>query len=270
MGTMCPGLQSGPMRTVTRVLDGETMVLDDGTELRLIGALAPRAIDADAEPGTWPAETAAAEALRVLVLGKSVELGFAGERADRYGRLQAHAFLVAGEERRWVQGELIEQRLRPRLCAGRQPRLQQRAAGRRADCPRGTPWPVGGSSLSGAAARQARRARCATARRFRSSKAGSSASAQTRGTIYLNFDRNWRRGFSVSLRRDDSGLLGTYAGNPKGLEGRNVRVRGWIEQRGGAPVIDLSRRRSARNDGRRRQRAARAGRADAERSEKRC
>jgi hypothetical protein len=61
-----------------------------------------------------------------------------------------------------------------------------------------------------------------------------------RETIYLNFDRNWRRGFSVSLRRDENGLLGTHAGNPKGLEGRSVRVRGWIEQRGGSPVIELS------------------------------
>ena len=63
---------------------------------------------------------------------------------------------------------------------------------------------------------------------------------QTRGTIYLNFDRNWRRGFSVSLRRDDSQLLGEHASNPKALEGRSVRVRGWIGERGGAPVIDLS------------------------------
>jgi hypothetical protein len=49
-----------------------------------------------------------------------------------------------------------------------------------------------------------------------------------------------RRGFSVSLRRNDIALLGAYAGNPKSLEGRSVRVRGWIDQRGGAPIIDLS------------------------------
>jgi hypothetical protein len=62
----------------------------------------------------------------------------------------------------------------------------------------------------------------------------------TSGTIYLNFDRDWRRSFSASLRRDSAALLGTYAMDPRGLEGRNVRVRGWIEQRGGVPVIDLS------------------------------
>src|SRR5262249_39686781 len=64
--------------------------------------------------------------------------------------------------------------------------------------------------------------------------------AQVRDTIYLNFDRNWRQAFSVSLRRDDAGLLGADAANPKGLEGRKARVSGWIEQRDGAPTIDLS------------------------------
>ena len=34
----CTGLEPGPARTVTRVIDGETAALDDGTELRLIGA----------------------------------------------------------------------------------------------------------------------------------------------------------------------------------------------------------------------------------------
>ena len=63
--------------------------------------------------------------------------------------------------------------------------------------------------------------------------------AQVRGTIYLNFGANWRQAFAVSLRRGDRGLLGAHAGDPKTLQGRLARVRGWIEQRHG-PTIDLS------------------------------
>src|SRR5438876_6042977 len=107
----CTGLEPGPARTVTRIIDGETAALDDGTELRLIGALVPRAIDAGTEPGTWPAEIAAKEELRALLLGKSVELAFGGERSDRYGRIQAHAYVREGDDRRWVQGHLLEQGL---------------------------------------------------------------------------------------------------------------------------------------------------------------
>ena len=51
------------------------------------------------------------------------------------------------------------------------------------------------------------------------------------------------RAFSVSLRRSDRVLLGPNAGDPKALEGKLVRVRGWIEQRHNptnAPSIELS------------------------------
>src|SRR5438477_1821388 len=115
----CSGLEPGPARTVTRIIDGETAALDDGGELRLVGALAPRAFDARTELGTWPAEIAAREELRALLLGKSVELAFGGERRDRYGRLQAHAYVHEGDARRWVQGHLLEQGLaRAYIAAG--------------------------------------------------------------------------------------------------------------------------------------------------------
>src|SRR5262245_65722979 len=109
MPSHCASLDTGPSCTVTRIVDAETVALDDGTELRLIGALAPRAIDVNAEPASWPAETAASGALRALVLGKSIELRFADERTDRYGRLQAQAFLIEGDDRRWLQGALLRQ-----------------------------------------------------------------------------------------------------------------------------------------------------------------
>ena len=238
----CAGLEPGPERTVTRIVDGETVSLDDGTELRLIGALAPRATDAGAEPGMWPAEIAAAEELRALLVGKSVELAYGGERSDRYGRIQAHAYLRQADGRRWVQGHLLEQGLaRAYVVAGNRACADALLAAERG-------------------AREARRGLWADAAyqvtpadkptqlvRYRSTfqlvEGRIAGVATVRGTIYLNFDADWRRAFSVSLRRGDGGLLGVDAGNPKALEGRLVRVRGWIEQRGGpanAPIIELS------------------------------
>jgi hypothetical protein len=64
--------------------------------------------------------------------------------------------------------------------------------------------------------------------------------ARVRGVIYLNFDPDWRRGFSVSVRAGNSDILGAYAKRPRSLAGKAVRVRGWIDQRHGAPTIDLS------------------------------
>src|SRR5690349_22284561 len=85
-------LEPGPTHTVARVLDGETLVLDDGTAVRLIGALAPRARDAGAQSGTWPPEIRATKFLSDLVLGKTVKLAFGGRKRDRYRRSLAQVF----------------------------------------------------------------------------------------------------------------------------------------------------------------------------------
>lgn len=46
-------------------------------------------------------------------------------------------------------------------------------------------------------------------------------------TIYVNFGRRWTRDFTVTS------AVTTAAVKPKRLEGRHIRVRGWIEQRRG-------------------------------------
>lgn len=237
--TPCATLAPGPTHTVIRILDGETVALDDSTELRLIGGLAPRAGDVNAEAGTWPLEAAARDALRRLVRGKSVELRFAADRLDRYGRRRAQAFLIEGDGRRWVQGSLLQQGLaRAYVEAGDRSCLADLLAAER-------PAREARLGLWADAAYRVRAAdKPSELLRYRATfqivEGAIVSVGQTRRRIYLNFDRNWRRGFSVSLRRGDAGLLGSYAGDSKALTGRSVRVRGWIGQRGGAPVIDLS------------------------------
>jgi micrococcal nuclease len=236
-GVSCTGLEIGPTRTVARVIDGETVALDDGTELRLIGALTPRALDAGAEPGTWPLEIAAHEELRALVLGKLIELAFDRARTDRYGRLQAHAFWTEGGERHWVQGHLLQQGLARaygqagnRACAGEALEAERMAREAR----RGLWGDAAYRARSADSPRELSRYRSA----FQVVEGRIARVAQARGSIYLNFGDN-RRAFAASLRRGDRGLLGPFADDPKALEGRLVRVRGWIEQRQG-PTIDLS------------------------------
>jgi hypothetical protein len=185
-------------------------------------------------------ETAATEALRSLLLGKTIQLGFAGARADRYGRLQAHAFLPGADGKRWAQRHLIETGLARAYTSDGDPACSAEllAAERVARATSRGVW-------AQAAAYQIRQAdKPAELLRYRTTfqviEGAIVRVGQSRGTTYLNFDRDWRRGFSVSLRRDDSRLLGPHASNPKDLEGKNVRVRGWIVEHAGAPALDLS------------------------------
>lgn len=238
-GAPCSGLSPGPTRSVSRIVDGETLALDDGSELRLIGALAPRAIDADAEPGTWGWENKTIEALRALVLGKTVELAFGGDRHDRYRRLHAQAYLIEGDQRRWIQGHLLAEGLsRAYTIAGNRACAPELLAAERAarDARRGL-WAEAAYQV-----RPADRPVDLSAYRttFQIVEGRIERVAFVRGVIHLNFGRNWRQAFSTALRNADRGLLGVFASDPKILEGRHVRVRGWIDQRRAVPVIDVS------------------------------
>ena len=70
--------------TATSAAGGETLLLEDGREVRLTGIVTPA-----------PEETAAAErfarearaALDALAAGRRLRLGFEGSRLDRYGRM---------------------------------------------------------------------------------------------------------------------------------------------------------------------------------------
>ncbi len=55
-------------------------------------------------------------------------------------------------------------------------------------------------------------------------------------TIYVNFGRRWTRDFTVTVLRRMGRAFGAAGVEPKSLEGRRIRVRGWIEWRGG-PII---------------------------------
>jgi endonuclease YncB( thermonuclease family) len=211
-----------------RIIDGETVGLDDGSAVRLIGALAPRALDVGTEPGTWPWEAKTREGLQALAGGKSIELWFDGERLDRYARLQAQVYLIEGDQRRWLQGHMLARGLARattlagnRACANEllAAELAARAAHR---------------GLWAEAAYQVRQAdRPAELLAYRTTfqivEGRIARVAFVRGVIHLNFDRNWRQAFSASLQNADRGLLGAFAGDAKALEGRYVRVRGWIE-----------------------------------------
>lgn len=241
----CDGLQAGPALTVAQVLDGETLLLHDGTQLRLIGALAPHGSDAGARPQAWPFEVAARAELEALVLGRTIEIGYGGAQRDRYGRHLGHAFLPPGAAdgaRLWVQGRMLSLGLaraattpQNGACAGALLAAERAArthrlglwaeaayAVRRADAPEAL-VPLRGSF-------QVVEGRVTRARRVRAG-------------LRLEFAPEGRRfGLTVQVPAPRSGSNRAEAGRLPTLDQMQaavVRVRGWVEERGTGPVIDL-------------------------------
>jgi hypothetical protein len=57
---------------------------------------------------------------------------------------------------------------------------------------------------------------------------------------YLNFGRNWTRGFAVTISRRALPAFENAGMALKSLENRRIRVRGWVEGNTG-PRIDVLR-----------------------------
>jgi len=212
---------------VAAVRDGRTLTLRDGRELRLA------AIET---PGTAQAETARA-ALATLASGSELTLKRLGTNdSDRYGRVVAFAFPAGGAHS--LQQALLEQglarvsgRIGDKACAdallGSERAARAAARGLWSD-PNFAPLPA------------EHLAQLAAERGHFALVEGKVLSVRESGsTIYVNFGRRWTRDFTVIVAARQKRAFAAAGVEPKALEGKRIRVRGWIEQRGG-PVIEAA------------------------------
>ena len=252
--TTCPiaecRLEAGPQRTVTRAIDGETLMLDDGSEVRLAGALSPRGIDAGVTNEQWAPAMAAQAALAALTEGRNVVLGYLGAvKRDRQNRHVAQVFVVENGNEIWVQGRMLSEG---------HARVYQQKDQRGCIDDMLAYEHVARASGTGLWAIDAYRVRPALRNRDLEGMAGKYAVltgrvawvAEGRQNVAIGFIpsqmRAWtfRRGVVVMIDNNDRTLLGSVGGNAKSLEGKNIEVRGWLEQRPGRPaasfIVDVS------------------------------
>jgi len=230
-------LQAGPTRSVVRVIDAETVLLDDRQEVRLIGALAPRSPDLSPQAQPWRPEEAATAALRALVLGRSVSLATSGRLVDRYGRRLAHLFVEQAGERVWVQGELlVAGHARAYGLPGSYACMPEMLAHER------VARQAGGALWGNAAyaVRSARRTRELMRRRnsYEIVVGTIAKVAVTKARSYINFGADWRGDFTAGIEGRVLRANPEWAKTLSSLEGKRVEVRGWIQYRNG-PYIDI-------------------------------
>lgn len=209
--------------TVRAVLDGRTLLLTDGREVRLAGI--------EVSPESKPA-------LEAHIAGREIMLK--GKATDRHGRLVAYAYAGTGPS---AQVHLLSQG-------------QARVAARIGE----------GNGDNGCAAElfaaetAARTARLGTwaEPHYLVRKAGNPAEVlgergrftlvegrvvsvrESGGVIYVNFGRRWSEDFTVTVRKQSERAFSAAGVELKKLAGRNVRIRGYIEERGG-PWIEATR-----------------------------
>lgn len=227
-------VERGPVKTVTRVIDADTLAFDDGTEVRLIGALAARPAFAARR---WRIETQAEAALAEIVSGRAVELGFSGRRTNRHGQLLAHVFLQWKGERIWVQGHMLGQGfaraygLPGSFGCMRDLKAHERAA----RLGRSGLWADRAFAvLDAEPAPDVRRLQGT----FQIVRGIVRKVERIKNRVYLNFGDDWRQDFTAGAALEDGGAKDGRTERLEALAGQNVEVRGWIERRYG-PFIEI-------------------------------
>lgn len=234
----CPPRATKALHTAVAVLDGETLRLEDGSEVRLAGVLAPRAPDLAADPLDWPPARAARDALAVLVVGRPLAIATGARSPDRYGRLRAQVMIVEPSGTVWVQGRLVAMgharvdALDPnRSCVGALLALEAEAR----TSGRGL-W----ANLAYAPRRADRPIELLRLRHAYHLVEGRVAHVGVgRNRVYIGFGRRWIYDFTALVSGRDRARLEKAGIDLAGLEGKRVRLRGWIELWNG-PLIRLT------------------------------
>jgi len=215
---------------VSAVIDARTFVLDGKLEVRLAGVeIAGAAGEAEQ----------AKVALTDSLLGQAVVLRGTGQETDRYGRFVAQVFAGSQGFERWIQSDMIARgaarvaaRIGDRGCAA-ELLAHERAA---RDAKLGL-WAEPYYSV--------RRAEdpstiAADLGRFAVVEGRVLSVRESGGTIYVNFGRRWSEDFTVTILKRNERNFAAAGLDPKRLDGQRVRVRGFIEVRGG-PWIEALR-----------------------------
>ncbi|HEY2212774.1 MAG TPA: thermonuclease family protein [Bradyrhizobium sp.] len=208
---------------VAEILDARSFRLQDGREVRLAGI----------EPVV--AEKAnRTSALSAIIAAREVTLRGEDDTPDRYGRQPAFVFLAGSDTS--VQGLLLAQgealvsaTVTDKDCAllltAAEAAARQAKQGTWAD-----PAAIKNAESSGDI--------LAGIGRFTLVEGRVLSVRQAGATTYLNFGRNWTRDFAVTISRRMIRAVEAAGIVLKSLENRRIRVRGWVEARGG-PRIEV-------------------------------
>ncbi len=208
---------------VSRVLDAKTFRLEDGREVRLAGIELADIADRGRAM------------LASLIESRDVSLHNTDDAPDRYGRQPAFVALTgSGTPIQFAMltgGEVLASPTVSDQACSRA--LLAAEAGARA-ARRGI-W-TGSAALKNAESTDDILARLG---RFTVVEGTVSSARLAGATFYVNFGRRWTRDFAVTISRRMMASVEAAGIDLKSLKGKRVRVRGWIEKRGG-PRIEVT------------------------------
>jgi micrococcal nuclease len=164
-----------------------------------------------------------------LLDGLTVSLRARAPKLDRYGRLRAQVLL---SDDRWLQEELLRRGLARAEIAPDRPECARElyAAEEEARKAHLGLWAVPGNAI-----RTPESLRWRDLGTFQIVE-GTVLNVKVSGRAYLNFGRNWRTDFTVTISTDAMKTFRRAGVDPYGYVGKRIRVRGYIDRMNGFEI----------------------------------
>lgn len=234
----CETLRMAPGGLVVEVVDGDTVRLDSGLVVRLIGTQAPKLpLGRDGVP-TWPLAPEAKAELEAFALNKTVLLGYGGEMVDRYERALAHVFVETDGEPLWAQYHMVQNGWARvysfpdnRQCLDQLYVAEGRARAERLGIWADPYYSVRAADRPDLLLERGGGYELVEGRVLLADRSGS--------RVYLNFGRFWNEDFTAVIEAPALRLFASDGIDPLTLEGALIRVRGWVDDRDG-PRIEVT------------------------------
>ncbi len=217
---------------VREAVDGDTVILADGRQVRLVGIQAPKLALGRKNFKDWPLAEDSKRAVAALSVGQRVTLRPGRTPMDRHGRVLAHLHRADGA---WVQGEMLRLGLARvytfpdnRDLAAEMYALEGEARAARRGIWAHPFYAVRGPDdlKNEIGAFQIVAGRVVEATRIK-------------GAVYLNFGPDWRTDFTLRLDGSALKMFRAQGIDPLAFKGQVVEARGWLRFRDG-PMIEIS------------------------------
>ncbi|MBX7147289.1 MAG: thermonuclease family protein [Alphaproteobacteria bacterium] len=214
---------------IVDIIDGDTIVLENGQQIRLVGIQAPKLSLNRKDFIDWPLAKEAKTFLEKIVQDRHVFLSYGPQKKDRYDRLLAH---VTNDKGEWVQGEMLSYGMARvyifpdnRYKINDMLVLEQKARLAKKGIWQHTYYSI----LKPEMANVPNTYQIVEGKIYSISK--------QKKNIYINFGSDWKKDFTLTIEPEAQKLFLKDNINIEEFNNKFVRVRGWIDQYYGPRII---------------------------------
>ncbi len=232
-------LKAGGTDTIVEVVDGDTVILSSGKQVRMVGIQAPKLALQRKNFKDWPMADLAKQQLENIALNQPVIIKYGGRKVDRHRRILAHLFITNDNGKQvWLQEYMLQQGL-ARAYSFRDNRACINILQTAENIARNAKQNIWSNQYYDLIAASDLKKLNQLFGSYQLVEGVLLKFEHKFGQLYFNFGKNYKTDFTINVAKRDRMAFAQSGIDFTSLVGKKIRIRGWLEQRGG-PMITAS------------------------------